>query len=198
MSSPSLEDKVGSEQRCIQIREHFLGWQCRVREYIMRQGKGRPTPGICPRVILEDGSEASSALTVLLLPREPRESILQFRYMVLRTYDPQDRYNKAVQLLSSTFYQDPGDFSGVMTGLFINRSSLVHSLLASKKCLLEFIYQQQGFSLPCLIEAEPKDGEPHQFTYWHNRLFNHSISPEIEVLSFNVLWQEATADPPSP
>ena len=123
MSSPSLEDKVGSEQRGTQIREHFLGWQCRIREYIMRQGKGRPTPGICPRLILEDGLEASSALTLLLLPREPRESILQFRYMVLRTHDPQDRYNKAVQLLSSTFYQDPEDFSGVMTGLISSRSN---------------------------------------------------------------------------
>ena len=198
MFSHSLKDKVGNEQKGSQIREHFLGWQCRIREYIMRQGKGRPTPGICPRVILEDGSEAASTLTLLLLPREPRESILQFRYMVLRTHDPQDRYNKAVQLLSSTFYQDPGDFSGVMTGLFSSHSNLVHSLLDSKKCVLEFYYQQQSFSLPCQIEPEPNDGEPHQFTYWHNRLFNHSISPEIEVLAFEALWQEAAMDPLSP
>lgn len=94
MSSSGLEDKVGNEQRGTQIREHFLGWKCRIREYIMRQGKGRPTPGICPRVILEDGSESSSFLTLLLLPREPRESILQFSHMVLRIHDPQDLYNK--------------------------------------------------------------------------------------------------------
>ena len=118
--------------------------------------------------------------------------------MVLRTHDPQDRYNKAVQLLSSTFYQDPEDFSGVMTGLFPSHSNLVHLLLDSKKCVLEFYYQQQSFSLPCQVEPEPNDGEPHQFTYWHNRLFNHSISPEFKVLAFEALWQEAETDPPSP
>ena len=32
------------------IRDHFLGWQCRVRQLAMRQAGGRPTSGMRPEV----------------------------------------------------------------------------------------------------------------------------------------------------
>ena len=88
----------------------------------MRNGEGRPTPGMRPDVLLEDGKEVASAVTLLLVPDLLQESILQFRFMALKTQDPQERYKKAVQLLSASFYQNVENFSGLMTGVF-SRSS---------------------------------------------------------------------------
>ena len=115
MSADTMESASPPEQERLPIQDHFLGWQCRVREYSMRQSEGRPSTGMRPRVVLEDGTEAAAAVTLLLLPNEPQESIQQFRFMVQKTHDPQERYKKAVQLLSSSFYQHMEDFSGVMT-----------------------------------------------------------------------------------
>ncbi len=52
------------------LQDHFLGWQCRVREYAMRNDEGRPTPGMCPTVFLESGEQVASALTLLLVPAQ--------------------------------------------------------------------------------------------------------------------------------
>ena len=33
------------------LRDHFLAWQCRIRQIAMRQDGGRPSPGMRPRVL---------------------------------------------------------------------------------------------------------------------------------------------------
>ena len=57
----------------------------------MRNGDGRPSSGMRPRVLLEDGAEVASAATLLLVPIHTQESIQQFRFMALKTNDPRDR-----------------------------------------------------------------------------------------------------------
>jgi len=195
MSADTMESASPPEQERLPIQDHFLGWQCRVREYSMRQSEGRPSTGMRPRVVLEDGTEAAAAVTLLLLPNEPQESIQQFRFMVQKTHDPQERYKKAVQLLSSSFYQHMEDFSGVMTGLFLKGSAGVMILVKEEQCVLEFNHQQQRFRIPCRVEVLHKRKLAHQFTYWHNHLFNPAIPPEIKVLAFEPDWAEASADP---
>ena len=195
MSADMMANASTPGQARLPIQDHFLGWQCRVREYAMRQGGGRPTTGMRPRVVLEDGTEVASAVTLLLVPDQPEESIQQFRFMVLKTQDPQERYKKAVELLSSTFYQHIEDFSGVMTGLFSKGSATVMTLVKEERCVLEFHYQQQCFRIPCRVSVLPKRELAHQFTYWHNHLFNPAIPPEFKVLAFEPDWAEASADP---
>ena len=195
MSADTMESPSPPEQERLPIQDHFLGWQCRVRAYAMRQDEGRPSTGMRPRVVLEDGAEVASAVTLLLLPSEPQEHIQQFRYMVQKTHDPQERYKKAVQLLSSTFYQHIEDFSGMLTGLFLKGSDLVMMLVKEERCVLEFNYQQQRFTLPCRVGVLPKRELAHQFTFWHNHLFNPNIPPEIKVLGFEPEWPKASADP---
>jgi len=177
------------------LQDHFLGWQCRVREYAMRNDEGRPTPGMCPTVFLESGEQVASALTLLLVPAQPQESIQQFRFMSQKTYDPQERYKKAMQLLSSAFYQHIEDFSGLLTGLFPNDSNIAKILQKEERCLLKFNYQQQSFSIPCCVGEFSKDKQDYEFTYWHNLLFNPYLSPEVKVLGFEPDWSEACADP---
>ena len=197
MGEETTENNFRPRIERLPIQDHFLGWQCRVREYAMRNNEGRPTPGMCPRVRLDNGTEVAAALTLLLLPVQPHESIQQFRFWVQKTHDPQERNKKAIQLLSSAFYQHIEDFNGVLTGLFPNESKTVKTLLKEKSCVLEFDYLQQSFRIPCSVGELSKEGEDYEFTYWHNFLFNPYLSPEVTILGFEPDWSTASADPPS-
>ena len=177
------------------LQDHFLGWQCRVREYAMRNDEGRPTPGMCPTVFLERGEQVASALTLVLVPAQPQESIQQLRFMSKKTYDPQERYKKALQLLSSTFYQHIEDFSGLLTGLFPNDSKIAKILQKEKRCVLKFDHQQQSFRILCSVREFSKDKEDYEFTYWHNLLFNPYLSTEVKVIGFEPDWSKSSADP---
>ena len=195
METKTIESDSKPKHERLPIQDHFLGWQCRVREYAMRNNEGRPTPGMCPRVSLESGTEVISALTLLLLPAQPRESIQQFHFWAQKTHDPQERYKKAVQLLSSAFYQHIEDFNGVLTGLFSKQSATVKTLVREGCCVLEFDFQQQSFRIPCSVGELLKEGQAYEFTYWHNFLFNPYLSPEVTVLGFEPDWSAASADP---
>ena len=122
MEAETIESDSTQKYERLPIQNHFIGWQCRVRQYAMRNGDGRPTSGMRPDVLLEDGKEVASAVTLLLVPVQLQDSIRQFRFMALKTQDPQERYKKAMQLLSSTFYQNVENFSGLMTGVFSKNS----------------------------------------------------------------------------
>ena len=197
MGAETIESDSNPKNKRLSIQKHFLGWQCRVRQYAMRNGEGRPTPGMRPDVLLEDGKEVASAVTLLLVPDQLQESILQFRFMALKTQDPQERYKKAVQLLSASFYQNVENFSGLMTGVFSRSSETVNRLKKNQRCVLEFDFQQQKFRVPAGIKVLLKKNPKYEFTYWHNFLFNPHLSPDVTVLGFEPDWSDSTADPTS-
>ena len=197
MGAETIESDSNPKNERLSIQKHFLGWQCRVRQYAMRNGEGRPTPGMRPDVLLEDGKEVASAVTLLLVPDQLQESILQFRFMALKTQDPQERYKKAIELLSSSFYQNVENFSGLMTGVFSMNSETVNRLTKNQRCVLEFDFQQQKFRIPAGIKVLLKKNPVYEFTYWHNFLFNPYLSPDVTVLSLEPDWTGSSADPTS-
>ena len=197
MGAETIESDSNTKNERLSIQKHFLGWQCRVRQYAMRNGGGRPTSGMRPDVLLEDGKEVASAVTLLLVPDLLQESILQFRFMALKTQDPQERYKKAVQLLSASFYQNVENFSGLMTGVFSRSSETVNRLKKNQRCVLEFDFQQQKFRVPVGIKVLLKKNPKYEFTYWHNFLFNPHLSPDVTVLGFEPDWSNSSADPTS-
>ena len=195
METETIENESNQKNKRLPIQNHFIGWQCRVRQYAIRNGEGRPSPGMRPDVLLEDGTLMASAVTLLLVPELLQDNIRQFRYMALKTHDPQERYKKAVQLLSSTFYQNVESFGGLMTGLFSINSELVNRLLKNKRCVLEFEFQQQKFRVLAGIKVMLKKNLEYEFTYWHNYLFNPYLSPDVTVIGFEPVWSETIADP---
>ena len=197
MGEKTIEINSGLKKNRLPIQDYFIGWQCRVRQYAMRNSEGRPSSGMRPCVLLKDGTEVASAATLLLVPIHPQESIQQFRFMALKTNDPRDRLKKAIELLSSSFYQHVENFSGVMTGLFSGSSETVKTLVNKKSCVLEFDYQQQSFRIPFRVRVLKKKEPAYEFTYWHNFLFNPYLSPEVKVLGFDPNWSGAFADPSS-
>jgi len=197
MEAETIESDSNQKNEQLPIQDHFIGWQCRVRQYAMRNGEGRPTSGMRPDVLLEDGKEVATAVTLLLVPYLLQDSIRQFRFMALKTQDPQERYKKAIQLLSSTFYQNVENFSGLMTGVFSMNSETVNRLTKNQRCVLEFDFQQQKFRVPAGIKVLLKKNPVYEFTYWHNFLFNPYLSPDVTVLGFEPDWTDSSADPTS-
>jgi len=197
MEAETIESESNQKNEQLQNQEHFIGWQCRVRQYANRNGEGRPTSGMRPDVLLEDGKEVASAVTLLLVPDLLQDSIRQFRFMALKTQDPQERYKKAIQLLSASFYQNVENFSGLMTGVFSRSSETVNRLKKNQRCVLEFDFQQQKFRVPAGIKVLLKKNPKYEFTYWHNFLFNPHLSPDVTVLGFEPDWSDSSADPTS-
>ena len=195
MDAGSAERNSLTENNRLPIQNYFIGWQCRVREFALRNEEGRPNGGMRPQIELKNGEVVFPAATLLIIPDHPDQTIRQFRFMALKTQDPKERYSKALQLLAAKFYQNAEDFSGAMSGIFSRFSEEVKALEKDQSCIIEFDYQQQAFKIPCHVSASPKNESVHEFTYWHNYLFNPNLSPDVKVLHFKPDWEKTVSEP---
>jgi len=186
---------AATKETAAALRRHFLGWQCRLRQHAVRRDGGRPGPGMRPRVLAADGTEMAAAITVLLVKREPSECTALFRHHVRRTHDPAQRYAKALEILSSAYFQHPQEFSGRLTALFAGNSPLAAGLAGLGRCTLEFAQFNQRYTLPCSVAIEPIGSPAFEATYWHNALFNPRLPNNLTVLAFIPDWAVAAADP---
>lgn len=179
------------------LRGHFLGWQCRVRQYAVRQGGGRPTAGMRPRVLVSEPEADLGPVTVVINKLEPHAVTSQFRHLARKTHDPVERYNGAIKLLSAAYYQRPEEFSDELTALFGPVSQVASRLLSERTCRLLFAQYSQSYDLPCALRRLPEDHPAFQATFWHNSLFNPNLPGGVQVLAFRPDWSRATADPPA-
>jgi hypothetical protein len=179
------------------LRTHFLGWQCRIRQYSIRQGGGRPAAGMQPLVLASDKDSDLGRITVLIVKSQPQEVITQFRHMVRKTNDPAERYNNALKFLAAAYYQQAQTFSDEMTALFGSDSELADHLLEAGHCRLLFEQYNQRYLLPCALRSL-REGDPaFQATYWHNGLFNPALPAGVRVLAFRPDWATGKAEPPA-
>lgn len=173
------------------LKAEFIGWQCRIRQLAARQDGGRPSPGMRPRVSTREGHELSPAVTVLIVESDPTVSTQLFRHQYLKTQDPNERYDKILEILQASYFQQPAHFSDVLTALFGPGSGLAARLLSHGHCLLEFAQFSQAYRLPCAVAALAPGHPFYQATFWHNRMFNPNLPAGIEVLSFTPEWPHA-------
>ncbi|MHB8478307.1 MAG: hypothetical protein ACYDBZ_18735, partial [Steroidobacteraceae bacterium] len=122
----------------------FIGWQCRLRQLAARQDGGRPSSGMRPRVTRQDGEKLSPGIVMLIVESEPQVSTELFRYQYLKTQDPNERFDKMLEILQSSHFQEPARFSDLMTALFGPGSTLAALLAAEGRCILEFEQYTQG------------------------------------------------------
>ncbi len=197
MASDTEAEVVRLEPAQALIRNHFLGWQCRIRQLSVREAGGRPTSAMTPRVLLEENGRDLGRIVVLTVKAAPQKVTAQFRHMVRKTHDPAERYSAALKFLAAAYYQRPQEFSEELTALFGLGSKTATALCAAGRCRLLFEQYQQRYDLPCavreLAEAEPA----FQATYWHNALFNPALPAGARVLGLRPDWARAEADPPA-
>lgn len=178
------------------IRDHFLGWQCRIRQLAIREAGGRPTSGMTPRILLEPDGDLGQ-IVVLTIRADPGQVIAEFRHMARRTHDPAERYKAALKYLAAAYYQQPREFSDELTALFGPGSETAGRLVSAGRCRLLFEQYRQAWDLPCAIR-ELDDAEPSfQATYWHNALFSPAPPAGARVLGLRPDWAHAEADPPA-
>jgi len=192
MTDRASDNVVRLEPAAAALRDQFIGWQCRLRQIAMRQNGGRPSSGMRPRVLSPAGDELAPGVVVLIVPSDADEAIKLFRHQVLKTQDPVERWEKAVEIMAASYFQRPRDFSDVLTALFGGGSALVGRLLDFGACRLEFGQYSQGYGIPCAVTAPNQADELYQATYWHNRLFNPNPPPGATVLAFTPDWAHAT------
>ncbi len=173
------------------LRKKFLAWQCLLRQRAMRVGGGKPTPGMRPNLLFAKDAHDSRPVTVLLLHADVATDAAEFRHMAVKTYDPADRYSAAVKFLSATYYQKSQEFSDEMTALFSAGGQLAKTLRARKSCILDFEQFGSRFTMECSVREIDKDSVLYQATYWHNKLFNPQLPPEITILGFKPQWDQA-------
>jgi hypothetical protein len=175
-----------------QLRDDFLGWQCRLRQLSARQAGGRPLDGMRPKVLSPAGDVLSAGMIVLLVEQDPLNTTQMLRFQCLKTHDPIERYDKVLELLSAAYFQYPKSFSGEMTALFGPASELPAALLHLGRCVLEFEQFTEAYRVPCVVTELPENHDFFQATYWHNHMFNANMPPQIRVLAFKPDWPHAS------
>lgn len=173
-----------------------MGWQCRLRQMAVREAGGKPSAGMRPRVLSPAGAELAAAITVLIVRADPGDSIKLFRYQVLRTEDPAERYDRALELLAADYFQHPREFSDVMTALFAAKSQLAEELLNLGRCDLVFEQYNDACRVPCAVVQFTEDDQHFQATFWHNRLYNPNLPAGVRVLGFKPDWSRASFHDP--
>ena len=186
---------MSAAPRAERLRDHFVGWQCRIRADAMRRRAGQPSSGMRPQVLSAAGEELAPAMTTLLVRREAESFAPEFRHLARRTHDPRDRRDAALALLAERYYQHARDFSDVLTATFAPASPLTANLERAGRCVLAFAQDSQRYTLPCTVQRLERDDPRRDETWWHNALFNPQLPPDIPVLAFAPRWLEAIADP---
>lgn len=177
------------------LRNHFLGWQCRIRQISARDYGGQPLPAMRPRVSSRKGEVMLPAMTVLLVPEEPSVSTAFFRFQVQKTNEEQRARDAAIHYLGGDFYQLPELFCDELTAVFGAGSETAAMLVKAKEVLLDFEQYSQSFRMFCTVTRLPDRNPARQASLWQSRLFNPNVANDAVVLGFKPDWKNAAADP---
>lgn len=178
------------------LRDHFIGWQCRIRQLAVRNADARPTSGMRPSLVLGADDSSPGQITTLIIKIHPDDTIAQFRHMVRKTHDPAERRASALRFLAAAYYQRSREFSDRLTALFGPDSALLRQMLYYGRCRLDFSQYNQLYRIPCTIQQLSRQDAAYQATYWHNSLFNPYLPNDVQVLQFRPDWIYAQAEPP--
>ena len=170
------------------LREQFFAWQCRIRQIAMREDEGRPSPGMCPRLLARNDEVLAERIITLIIRGAPEESTDFFRFQVQKTNDPKLVRERTLQFLQSTHFHGAKEFADCLTAAFGEKSALAADLIERGKCILEFKQFNQGYRVHCSVERLELGDPQHEATLWHNRCFSPNLSDKIEIVKFTPDW----------
>lgn len=177
------------------MRDYFIGWQCRLRQIAMRDYGGEPLPGLRPKVSTKSGEIILTAMTVLLIERDPSASTAFLKFQALRHNERQRTFEAGVKFLGAEYYQSSDLFSDVITAVFSKESGAAATMLRVREVLLDFRQFSQTFRMFCKVRKLKADEPSREASLWQARLFNPDISNDTLVLGFTPDWKSAVAIP---
>ena len=177
------------------LRDSFMRWQCRVRQIMMRDGRGRPGEAIMPAVTLA-GAEAPMGQIITVMSKAPQYSKTpEMRHMARKTNDPAQRREAALTFFSEYYYQKTAEFSDTLTATFPPASAGASSIREAGRATLTFAAYNQRYDLACRVWTLAGHNPLHQATYWHNLLFNPELAADTIILGFEPDWSRSSAEP---
>ena len=184
-----------ADARDVALRRAFLGWQCRVRQIMMREGLGRPDAGIVPEVYLGDEPEPLGHVITVLSKLPQHSKVPEMRHIARRTMDPARRREDALKLLSEMHYQRPDEFSDLLTATFPPESEGAARIRAAERVRLVFEAYRQRYDIAARVWRLAEHHPSYQATWWHNVLFNPTLPRGTVILGFEPDWAASSADP---
>ena len=178
-----------------QMRDRFLGWQCRVRQISMRSHDGRPTDGMTPLVSATDEDAPVSRIVTVICRRSEHSVTMELRHLARRTHDPAERRENALKFLAERYYQSWREFSDVLTASFPPGSETAATMLEHRECRLAFEQFSQRFDVHCTVRRLSRNNPLREATFWHNLLFNPRLSADCIILGFEPNWSKSEATP---
>ncbi|KMW57790.1 hypothetical protein AIOL_002758 [Candidatus Rhodobacter oscarellae] len=191
----SIATALGTSFTDSKLRSAFLKWQCRVRQMAMRDADGRPDDGIMPALVLPGDAEPLGHIITILNKAPGYALVPEMQHMAARTNDPAERRAKAIEFLSSAYYQKHKEFSDILTSTFPPESKGAAQIRAAERCTLKFDAYNQRFDLVCKVWRLAPHNPLYQATMAHNALFNPGLHPDTEVLGFEPDWEASRAEP---
>ena len=179
-----------------ELRDRFLGWQCRIRQIAMRGHGGRPSSGMTPLVSAAQGGDPVARIVTVLCKRPEHSATMELRHMARRTHDPAERRENALEFFAERYYQTANEFSDSLTATFPPDSGTAATLLNHRECRLTFEQFSQRFDLHCTVRRLSRNNPLREATFWHNLLFNSRLAAESIILGFEPDWPKSEADPP--
>jgi len=177
------------------LRDGFMRWQCRVRQIMMREGRGRPGEAISPAVTLV-GAETPMGHVITVMSKAPQYSKTpEMRHMARKTNDPALRREAALTFFSEYYYQKAAEFSDTLTATFPPDSPGAAKIREAGRATLTFEAYNQRYDLACRVWTLAGNNPLHQATYWHNLLFNPGLAADTIILGFEPDWARSSAAP---
>ena len=135
------------------------------------------------------------AMTVLLVPLEPTNSTVFFRFQMQKTNEIEKARQSGLNYLAADFYQLPELFSDEMTAVFGADSEIARTMVKSKEVLLNFEQYSQSFRIFCKVRRLGAIDAARESSLWQTRVFNPNVPNDAVVLAFKPDWKSAAADP---
>ena len=167
----------------------------------MRLTGGRPSPGMYAR-LLEPEDCLDQNFVFLLQRKDAQQYLAQFRFIVASSFELQERRERGLKILASTYYQNSPMFLPLITATFARDSRLAELLLRAGKARFacsegahSFVWQtlvEEALVKEALVEEaldeegyeESRDGSDlYEASLAHNRLF--AVQAPQRVLVFH-------------
>ncbi len=163
----------------------FIVWQCSIRQRNFRMFNGKPSEGIIALILDNKSNKEIASLRSVLIEKNSLTTAKMFEFMIKKTNDPEERFDKAVKFFSSEYYNTPRNFDGSFTATFSYKSDLAKKILKKKKCNVQFFERDTGFNFNVSVSKLNKTNMKWMYTFWHNSFFNPVLNEDIDILYFN-------------
>ena len=163
----------------------FIVWQCSLRQRNYRMSNGKPSEGIIALILDNKSNKEIASLRSVLIEKNSLNTAKMFEFMIKKTNDPEERFDKAVKFFASEYYNTPRNFDGSFTATFSYKSDLAKKILKKKKCNVQFFERDTGFNFNVSVCKLNKTNMKWMYTFWHNSFFNPVLNEDIDILYFN-------------